>query len=552
MFSEYIIEDFKNLEELRKKYPKLIFRHIDNAIYIVEVPVDGQSDLDLLTKKSAYIQNSYLYGLNSEESLQEAGILIFHNYPYGQLRGNGVLIGFLDTGIDYTNDVFKYEDGTTRILSIWDQTLEGKAPFDFGFGAEFSREELNKALKADDPLSVIATKDDVGHGTYIAGLAAGSDRIGDTGYIGAAPDSDLVIVKLRPAPQSLKDIFYVKESITAYSDGSILTAISYLVKKATELEKPLVICITVGNNFGGHDGTNIIERYIQSLTLVPGIIVVVAAGNEGNSGHHYKNTVTEGEKRGVEINVAKDENGFDLSLWTRNVDKMSVGIRTPIGQVVERVPLKPYKREEFTFSLQKSKVTVEYKYPESNTGGESIRISLKDPIPGIWHIDIYGDYIIDGTFDMWIPRTGFVEANTRFSEPNLETTVCVPATGIYSIVVGGYDEIDKSLYAASGRGPTRHNITKPDIIAPSIAVSGPMINDVQSTYTGTSVGAAITAGACALLLEWSIVEANMPTINTRVAKEILARGGSRSPGITYPSNVEGFGKLDFQNSFLVI
>jgi len=552
LIAEYIMEDLKNIDNLKKKYPNIVFRPLANAIYIVEVALENQKELEELTQNTKYIQNSYLYGLNSEESLQESGILVFHNYPYGQLRGNDVLLGFLDTGIEYTNDVFRYEDGSSRIASIWDQTLEGKTPFELGFGAEFTREDLNAALNSPDPLSIVPTKDDIGHGTYVAGLAGGNDRYGNTGYIGAAPNSDFVIVKMRPASQGLKDIFYVKEDVVAYSDGAILAALNYLVLKATELNKPLVICITVGGNCGGHDGTNIIERYIQTLTLSPGIIIVTAAGNEGNSGHHYKNKVTQGEKRSVEINVSKNENGFNLYLWTKDVDKMSVGIRTPIGQVVERVPIKPYKKEVFTFSLQHSEVTIEYKYPDGNTGGESVRIALKDPIPGIWQIDVYGDYIIDGTFDIWIPRIGFVEANTRFSEPNLETTVCVPATGAYAIVVGGYDEIDKSLYAASGRGPTRQNIKKPDIIAPSISVAGPIINGAPSSYTGTSVGAAITTGACALLLEWSLVEENLPTINTRIAKSILSRGAGRSPGISYPNNIEGFGKLDFQNSFLVI
>ncbi|ONI45001.1 hypothetical protein AN641_05165 [Candidatus Epulonipiscioides gigas] len=552
MLSEYLLEDFKNIDELRQKYPKIIFRQITDAVYIVEVPPEGKDELEVLVMNTEYIQEVYLYGLNSEESLQESGILVFHNYPYGQLRGNGVLLGFLDTGIDYTNDVFRYEDGSSRILSIWDQTLEGNVPFNLGFGAEFTKTEIDAALKTMDPFSLVPTKDEIGHGTYIAGLAGGKDRPGYTNYVGAAPDSDFIVVKMREASHDLKEHFFIKDSVTAYSDGAILTALNYLVNKSAELERPLVICVAVGNNFGGHDGTNVIERYIQSLTLVPGLVIVTAAGNEGNSGHHYKGKLSQGEKKSVEVNIAEGENGFILSLWTKSIDKMSIGIRTPIGQVVERVPLNPYKKENFKFSLQKSEVTIEYKYPDSNTGGESIKISLKNPIPGIWQIDVYGDYIINGTFDMWIPRTGFVEANTRFSEPNLETTVCVPATETYSIVVGGYDEVDKSLYAASGRGPTRQNIIKPDLIAPSISVEGPIINGSPLSYTGTSVGASITAGACALLLQWSIIEGNLPTINTRIAKEVLIRGANRQPGIDYPNNIEGYGRLDFQNSFLVM
>ncbi|OOB78001.1 MAG: hypothetical protein BEN19_01040 [Epulopiscium sp. Nuni2H_MBin003] len=498
------------------------------------------------------MQNSFLYGLNATESLQESGILAFHNYPYGELRGAGVILGFLDTGIDYTNDVFRYEDGSSRILSIWDQTVEGDPPLDFDFGTEYVKAQLDAALRSDDPYESVPTKDDYGHGTYIAAIAGGSDRLGRTGFIGAAPNSDIIAVKMQQASESLRELFFLNNNEVAYSDGAILTAINYLVQKATTLNKPLVICIAVGNNYGGHDGTNIIERYLETLTLAPGIIVVGAAGNEANAAHHYKSTILAGEKKTVEINIAENEDGFITYLWTKAVDKISVGIRTPIGQIIERIPLKPYKLEEFMFSLQNSQVTIEYRYPESNTGGEAVAISIKDPIPGIWQIEVYGDYIINGTFDMWLPRIGFIQTNTRFFEPSLETTVCTPATARNVIVVGGYDEIDGSLYVASGRGPTRKGVIKPDFVAPSIAVKGPVINGQSSSYTGTSVGAAITAGASALLLEWSIIKDNLPTVNTRIARDILARGAKRQVGIEYPNNIEGYGRLDFQNSFLII
>ncbi len=153
---------------------------------------------------------------------------------------------------------------------------------------------------------------------------------------------------------------------------------------------------------------------------------------------------------------------------------------------------------------------------------------------------------------MWLPRTGFVEANTRFSEPNLETTICVPATANDVIVVGGYDVVDASLYAASGRGPTRFGLHQPALIAPSINIDGPNISNGFTTYTGTSAGAAVTVGACALLLEWGMLKGNLPNLNTKVAKTVLERGAKRKSGTTYPNNIEGFGRLDFQNSFLLI
>ncbi|OOB78089.1 MAG: hypothetical protein BEN18_08550 [Epulopiscium sp. Nuni2H_MBin001] len=553
MWSEYIIEDFSNINGLKEKYPDIIFRKVSEQIYVVEVPTTAKVEMLELAEHLRYVQTSFLYGLNIEEALQDSGISVFHDYPYGELRGKGVILGFVDTGIEYTSNFFRFEDGSTRIVSIWDQTIEdGKPPKEDSFGSEYTREEINEALKSDNPLSIVPSTDYNGHGTYIAGVAGGSDRLGRSGYVGAAPDAEFIVVKMREASQSLKDYYLVKPGVVAYPDGSILLGINYIIEKAAQLNKPLVLCIAVGNNYGGHDGTNVIERYLGHLTLMPKVIVVAAAGNEGNAGHHYKNTVEQNEKRTVELNVAANENGFLLHIWGTQIDKLSVGLRSPIGQIIERVPLKPYKAEKFNFSLQSSKIIIDYKYPESNTGGESIVIAFQEPIAGIWQIDIYGDDITNGTFHMWLPRAGFVENNTRFSEPNLETTVCVPATADFVIVVGGYDVVDKSLYAASGRGPTRFGDIKPDIIAPSINIDGPGLNNTLTSATGTSVGAAMTAGAGALLLEWAILNEGLPTLNTRIARMVLARGAQRQPPGGHPTNIEGFGMLDLQNALLLI
>ncbi len=167
-WSEYIIENFKEINQLRKDYPNIIFRHVSEQIYVAEVPPDAKWQMTALADELKYIQTSFLYGLNIDEALQDSGILVFHDYPYGELRGKGVILGFVDTGIDYTNNVFKFEDGTSRILSIWDQTIEGTPPAEYDFGAQYSIDEINAALKSPDPLSIVPSTDDNGHGTYIA------------------------------------------------------------------------------------------------------------------------------------------------------------------------------------------------------------------------------------------------------------------------------------------------------------------------------------------------------------------------------------------------
>ncbi|OON99852.1 MAG: hypothetical protein ATN35_10740 [Epulopiscium sp. Nele67-Bin004] len=549
-YTEYVIEDYKDINVLRQQYPEIKFTQVSNQIYIAQVPEWGKRQLDELIQDSQYVQYSHLYGLNADEALQASGISVFHNYTFGQLRGTGVLIGFVDTGIDYTNDNFRFEDGSSRIRFIWDQTIDGSPPKEYDFGTEYTKAMLDEALRADNPLEIVPTTDDIGHGTYIAGVAGGRDRLGSSGFTGGAPDSEFVVVKMAPAQQVQRDYYFVKEDVPAYSDGALITGLDYLIHKASELNKPMVICIAVGSNAGAHNGTNMIERYIRGLTLYPGIIVVTAAGNEANAAHHYKGEVSQNEVKSVELNVADTENGFFLHIWSHEVDKLAIGVRTPIGQIIDKVPLSLYKTETFKFTLQKTEIVVDYVYPESNTGGQLILLRFVAPIPGIWRIDIYGDYIINGQFNMWLPRVGFIETTTRFSEPNISTTVCVPASDQFNFVVGGYDVIDGSLYAASGRGPTVYDANKPDIIAPCINVTGPWLNNTFINYTGTSVAAAITAGGCALLLEWGVVNENLRTINTRIARNILCRGADRKVGVVYPDDVEGYGRLNLQDSFL--
>ncbi len=551
--NEYIIQDLKTIEQLRSIYPDIVFQPITENIYTIFAPEQAQSQLTKLLTNAEDIQRASLYGLNSEEALQESGILVFHDYPFGDLRGSGVLLGFVDTGIDYTNNSFRFEDGTTRIAKMWDQSLDsGNPPHNYIYGTEFTKEQINEALKTDNPYDIGPSRDEVGHGTFLAGIAGGKDRIGSSNYTGAAPDAEFVVVKLKNPSQSLRDYYFVKDDVPAYSDADVLAGISYLIKTATELNKPIALCIGLGNNAGGHNGTNIIERYLETVTLYTGMVVAIASGNEANAGHHYKGNIETNERKTIEINVAQNENGFTLQIWATAIDKLSVGLRTPIGQIIERVPLTVYKEEQFFFSLQQSRVNVNYIYPQDETGSQLIELRFIAPIPGIWQVDVYGDYVINGEFNMWLPRTGFIEPNTRFSEPSAALTLCVPATAQFTLVVGAYDYVDGSLYAGSGRGPTRDGIIKPDLVAPGINIEAPDVNGGITSMVGTSTSTALTIGACALLLEWAVLKGNLPTINTRITRMILNRGAIRKNGVVYPSTIEGYGKLNLQNALLLI
>ncbi|MBE6022935.1 MAG: peptidase S8 [Cellulosilyticum sp.] len=548
----YSISETEDLETLRRLYPNLDIRRITAGIYTIQVPAGAESEFDILERNLRYIDRPILYGLNAEQALEVSNISQFHDYPYGALRGSGILIGFVDTGIEYTNTYFQNADGTSRIASIWDQTIPGNPPEAFGYGSTYSQAELNAALRNEDPYSVVPTRDTNGHGTFLAGLAAGNDQSDAATFTGAAPDAEIIMVKLRPASQEIRDLFLINEGADAYQSNDILTGIQYIVSVANDLNRPLVICIGLGDNYGAHNGTNIIERLLEDVGLTNRIIVVVAAGNETSSGHHYRGQIAPNTKQDIEINVAENERGFFMALWADISAKLYVSFRSPLGQTISRVPLVNRESQVFRFNLEPAILDVRYLYTDPITGVESVGIRLSNPTPGIWTMTVEGDSTIDGSFHIWLPRRGFIDENTTFLQPDPSYTVQIPATAEYVIVVGAYDPVDDSIYVASGRGPTTANVIKPDFIAPGVNVQGPRVGGGLTTFVGTSTAAAITAGASALLLEWAVLNNNFPEMNTRIARGIFIRGARRSNNVDYPNTIEGYGRLDLQNSISIV
>lgn len=231
-----------------------------------------------------YSYNSFpsLYTLNSLVSLDISGITAVQNNPDLNLLGKDVLIGIIDTGIDYRHQAFKNTDGTTRIQSIWDQSEQSGVPPDsFTFGSEYDTDLINKALQSDNPLSIVPSVDTNGHGTAISSIAAGSPT-NDQSFRGVAPEADLVVVKLKDAKKNLKDLFFVPDGLLCFQESDIMLAARYLVTVSIELNKPIVICIALGTSMGGHDGNGPLSSYLDNLAQLPGIGVSVSAGNEGN------------------------------------------------------------------------------------------------------------------------------------------------------------------------------------------------------------------------------------------------------------------------------
>ena len=546
---DYVLQTIRPIETFRQQYPRLVFEQLAGGLIHVEVPEGAEAELRRLEAEGIVLTIPFLFGLNAREALADANITMFHNYPFGALRGEDVIIGFADTGIDYTHLAFKNRDNTTRILRIWDQTIAGNPPSGYTYGSEYTKEQIDIALQAVNPYEIVPSRDEIGHGTFLAGVAAGDDKTGGNEFVGGAPDASIIMVKLRPAKTELKRYFLVEEPTIAYQGNDFVTALNYLLEMAVELQRPLVICIGIGNNYGAHDGTTIIERYLNTLTVVQNLILVVAAGNEANNAHHFRGNLSQVEREDIEVNVSIEEQlGFFVYLWTNISDKISVSIRSPLGQVIERVPVVSNQTRTFTLSLEQTRITINYNYPEAQTGVQNTNIRFERPTPGLWTITVYAEQIVDGIYDVWLQRTGFVAPDTRFLKPDTLITICIPSTSEYVVTVGAYDYVDQSVYVGSGRGPMADNRMKPELIAPGVNVRGPQPGGGYTTYVGTSTAAAVTAAASAILMEWAVINGNLAQMNTRIARTVLIRGARRRVGIDYPNPIEGYGRLDLRGA----
>ncbi len=494
---------------------------------------------------------SLALGLMSQVDLEVSGITAVQQQPYLGLRGQGVLVGFIDTGIDYTNTAFLYNDGSTRIQYIWDQTLSGNIPEAFPFGAEYTAADIDAALQSDNPHSLVPHEDTVGHGTFLASVAA-SHETGE--YIGAAPDSELIVVKLKKASQYYLDMYLVPpEQENVYETVDLMLGIEYIISRAAAMQRPVAICIGVGTNFGAHDGTTLVEEYLSRLSYNSGIAICSAAGNESAMRHHTQGVISsEHNVSTIEIITGDQSSSFLISLWNNAYDTTYVTIMSPTGETVGRMPERSGTVVEARLTRSNTTVIIEYYYPIQKSSFHLTIIKLRNATPGNWTITIHGVNILEGNFHAWLPITGFVDPEVTFLEPSPNCTICVPSTGTGTIKCGAYNSRSKSLYYTSSWGPTQLPLMAPDLTAPGVEVGGTYPNNRHGTMSGTSVATAITTGACALMLEWGIVQGNNVDMNTYTIRSNLVRGCIRDAGVSYPNVQWGFGRLNLINTFYML
>lgn len=489
----------------------------------------------------------------SMETLNQTGILPVQNYPTLQLKGEGVLIGFLDSGIDYTNQVFRNIDGSTRIAAIWDQTVQsGSPPEGFAYGTEFTEKQINEALNEENPLAVVPSSDDTGHGTYTASLAAGSGNPQEQ-FLGAAPEASIAVVKLKQAKQYLRDYYFIPADAVCYQETDLMLGLKYLNDLADSLSLPLVVCITVGSNMGGHIGTLPFSYLIEGYSTKANHITVIGTGNEADKRHHYFNTITDmADRKSVEIRVGENVSGFSLELWTDIPNILSISILSPSGENTSRIPFRAGASAEVSFLFERTKVSIDYRLLVEKSTSELVFFRFDAPAPGIWKIIIEPLALADGQFHMWLPVTEFLSGEVYFLEPDPYYTLTNPAAADSPIVVSYYNGNTDALSQSSGRGYTRSRRIKPDIAAPGVDVPGALPGGRFTVRTGASAAAAVTAGAIALMLEWLLNYENVPGIDSYQIKSLLILGAVRPKTMEYPNREWGYGQLNLYNTFETI
>lgn len=467
-----------------------------------------------------------------------AGITAVVEHPYLELSGRGVIIGIVDTGIDYTKEVFQYEDQTTKIISIWDQTGDGARRSDLYFGEEYSKQQINEALKAENPFEVVPMLDPDGHGTFLASVAAGRQT---KDYIGAAPGASLAVVKVRRAHRYFIDqLLLPPDKPNYFTNGDIMLGIQYIVDVARERNMPVVICIGLGSNDAGHDGYTLFEEYISYLSQRTGIAVVTAAGNESNKKHHTQGLMFRtGSTDSIGIRVGERSTSFSLNIFSAAYDKISVGIISPTGEMISRIPFNVEMSTQEELVFEKTRITVTY----YRTTNGVVTIGFYEAKEGVWEVILYGDSILGGEYHAWLPITYQVSPEVEFLKPVPEYTIVYPGNSLRAITCGAYDSQNNSLYVSSSWGPTRLPRMAPDFVAPGVNVTG-IYPTGPGAMTGTSVAAAMTSGAAAILMEWAIVQENLLSMDGDLLRQLLISGCKRVTEQRIPSIRWGYGALD--------
>ena len=561
-FADFIAPYFTSPEEFIRSQGTDCIDFVDSTLAVVYVPLSTVTPFTYTSYTYSAVPK--LYSLLDVRSMEAAGITTASGLPALGNQGAGVIVGFLDTGINYMDQLFRNVDGSTRIVGIWDQTnnsdnsnnMENEAAKPFSafpalYGTQYTAAQINLALNSDDPVSIVPTRDENGHGTFLASIAAGN-RDERAEFSGAAPRASIAMVKLKPAKQYLREFYLIQDGAEAYQENDIIMGVSYLYFLARKYSMPLVVCIPLGTNMGSHMGMSRLGQYLNQVSLSNGSAVITAAGNETGARHHFQAVMdADTDEVTAELRVGEREAGFSMELWAADVGVYTVGFISPTGEVARRISVPLRGENTVSFLLEQTRITVYTQIADVSAGSQFIFMRFENPMSGIWRILIRNSLDIRETVHLWLPVRGFISDETYFLRPNPDTIITDPGNAQYPITVTAYDHTRNSIYIHASRGYSRSGQIKPDLAAPGVNILGASSSGRRLTrMSGTSVSAAHLAGAAAILLSWGILDGNYPYLNTPVLKSIFIRGAQRNPALTYPNREFGYGTLDLYEAFL--
>ena len=547
---ELIVKYHGSLDRLREQ--NIVVEELIAGYAILTVPealVDRVSD----TPEIEYVEKPkrFYYG-----QTDPAGTSCFPpvtmRTPF--LNGRGVLLAVLDSGITWDLEVFRKADGSTRIRYLWDQTVVGKPPEGFSQGTEYTAEEINAALQmsALDRYRLLPSRDLSGHGTAVAGIAAGKSA--DGLYTGAAPEAELIVVKLGLPGNS----WGVEEGFPRTTE--ILRGVTYALRKAQQLNMPLVINLSFGNSYGSHDGSSLLERFLDNASEIGKTVICVGSGNEGAARGHFAGNITRDSR--VELAVGHYERSLNIQLWKNYSDVFRIRLQSPGGEEAELAT--NIQGGKYMLRLEQTRILVYLGEPLPYAVAQEIYLEM---IPvtgvyinaGIWTIRLEPVMTVTGQYYLYLPAGNGRGDSTGFYRSTPQMTLTVPSTAAKVITVGAYDPVYDTYADFSGRGyadSTRTigvaaaGLTKPDLVAPGVNIQAPDVYGTFTPVTGTSFATPIVSGAAALLMEWGIVRGNDPFLYGEKVKAYLRKGARPLRGEReYPNDRVGYGKLCVAESF---
>lgn len=500
--------------------------------------------------ENAYHYFPALYTLESSISVEKSGVPFVQGDPGLALFGRGIIIGIVDTGIDYLHPAFMHHDRTTRILAIWDQTKEGSVPpRGFTFGAEYTRELINFALMSEDPLSIVPSVDEHLHGTAISSIVAGRPNA-ENAFSGVVPDADLLVVKLKQAKDNLKRLFSVPEGALCYQESDIILGIRYLITTAKRINRPIIICLAMGSSQGGHDGRGASSMYLDYLVQQPMTGIVVSAGNEGNNLRHYYGRIERAPYMGsFQLKVGSYDKKFFMEIWPYLPSRLSIEITTP-GRETSQIIYPLFGAcQRVVFQSSQTIVWVNNINFEEETGDQLILLRFENTDPGIWQFRVSSDDREPFSFHSWLPSGNLLTNETFFLNADANTTITAQGDAMHPLTVTAYNQLNDTIIPESSRGYTRLGQIKPDIGAPGYQLSCALPGNLYGTITGTGAAAAHAAGIAAMVIEWSYSKGNFTSITGNQINRVIVRGAQRDSPEYYPNNIWGYGRIDAERIF---